>query len=65
MSKAFIGVVLFTVIEVVTMVGWLFYANRSDSLGVVILTLGLLFEHYVAVNVGAGRSPFGSLPPNK
>ncbi len=31
----------------------------------IILTLGLLFEHYVAVNVGAGRSPFGSLPPNK
>ncbi len=65
MSKAFIGVVLFTVIEVVTMVGWLFFANRSDSLGVVILTLGLLLEHYVAVNVGAGRPPFGSLPPNK
>lgn len=65
LTKALLGVILFTAIEIVTMVGWLFFANRGNVLGVVILTIGLFIEHYVSVNVGAGRPPFGSLPPDR
>lgn len=64
MSKALKGVILFTLIEVVTMVGWLYFANRGNILGVLILTVGLLAEHAVSVNVGNGRRPFGPLPPD-
>jgi len=59
------GVIIFTAIEIVTMIAWLALANRGNILGVVILSVGLFFEHYVSVNVGAGRPPFGPLPPNK
>jgi len=59
------GVIIFTIIEIVTMIGWLFFANRGNILGVIILSIGLFIEHYVSVNVGAGRPPFGPLPPNK
>jgi len=59
--KSIYGVILFTVVEVATMIGWLFFANRDNVLGVVILTAGLGLEHYVSVNVGRGRPLFGSL----
>lgn len=65
MSKALRGVVLFTVIEIVTMIGWLFFANRGNVLGVLVLSAGLFLEHYVSVNVGAGRPVLGPLPPDK
>jgi len=59
------GVVIFTLIEVVTMVLWLYFASRGSLLGIILLAAGLGVEHYVAINVGAGRAPFGPLPPNK
>lgn len=65
MSRAWKGVVLITAVEVATMVGWLFFANRGDALGVLILTGGLVVEHYIAINVGAGRPVLGPLPPDK
>lgn len=58
------GVILFTVIEVVTLVGWLILAGLPFSgnvLAVLVLTGGLFAEHYVSVNVGHGRPPFGPL----
>ena len=58
MSKVLQGAALITVVEVVTMIGWLFFANRGNVLGVIILTIGLLVEHQIALNVGAGRPPF-------
>jgi len=64
MNRALNGILLFTGIEVVTMLGWLFFANRGNILGVVILSGGLFVEHYVALQVGAGRPIFGPLPPN-
>lgn len=66
--KALRGVILFTAIEIVTLVVWLILAGLpfQDKLGaVVVLAVGLFLEHYVSVNVGAGRPPFGPLPPDK
>jgi hypothetical protein len=68
MSKAFKGVVLFTAVEVVTLVGWLILAGLPFNGGVlaaVVLAAGLFVEHYISVNVGAGRPPLGPLPPDK
>ena len=61
MNKRLIGVILFTVIEVITMVLWLKFALEHNVLGVIILTIGLGVEHYVSLNVGHDRSPFGPL----
>jgi hypothetical protein len=66
--KAFTGVVIFTAVEVVTLVIWLVAAGvpfQGKYAAVGVLAFGLLVEHYVSVNVGAGRSPFGPLPPDK
>lgn len=61
-GKQFRGVVLFTAIEVVTLVGWLALARGGENLlSALVLTVGLLVEHAVSVNVGANRPPF-SLP---
>jgi len=60
MNRLF-GTFLFTAIEVVTMVGWLYYANRGNVLGIIILSIGLFVEHYVSLNVGHDRPPFGPL----
>ena len=62
------GVILFTAIEIVTLVVWLLLAGvpfRGGYLAVVVLAIGLFVEHFVSVNVGAGRDPFGPLPPNR
>ena len=67
LSKALRGVIVFTVIEIVTLVTWLILAGVPFSggyLAVVVLAVGLFIEHYVSVNVGAGRPLFGSLPPD-
>jgi len=56
--KPLTGIVFFTGAEVLTMVGWLFFANRGSILGVLILTGGLFVEHLVAYNVGRGASWF-------
>lgn len=70
--KALQGVILFTLIEWVTLVGWgailalgfgLPFIFQAIAAGV--LAVGLFAEHYVSVNVGAGRKPFGPLPPDK
>ena len=52
------GVAIFTAIEVVTMVAWLFFASRANVVGVVLLTAGLFVEHVVSYNVGTGQSWF-------
>lgn len=67
MSKALKGVILFTVVEVVTLVAWLILAGvpfRGGVLAVLVLAVGLFGEHYVSVNVGNGRPAFGPLPPD-
>ena len=68
MSRALKGVIIFTAVEIVTLVLWLILAGvpfRGGYAAVVVLSIGLFVEHYVSVNVGAGRPPFGSLPPDK
>ena len=66
--KALLGVALFTGVEIVTLVAWLIAAGvpfSGKNLAVVILAAGLFLEHYISVNVGAGRAPLGPLPPDK
>ena len=68
MTQALIGVIIFTVIEIVTLVVWLILAGvpfRGGFAAIVVLAVGLFVEHYVSVNVGSGRPPFGPLPPNR
>ena len=68
MSRALKGVILFTLVEVVALVAWLILAGvpfRGGYAAVVVLSVGLFVEHYVSVNVGAGRPPFGKLPPDR
>jgi hypothetical protein len=68
MSRALIGVILFTALEVVTLVAWLILAGLPFNLSlesiaaVLVLAGGLFVEHYVSVNVGNARPPFGPLP---
>lgn len=46
------GTLLFTVIEVVTLVGWLFIANNINPIvAIVVLFVGLSLEHIVQYNV--------------
>jgi len=72
MSKALRGVILFTLIEEVTLVAWGALLKLGSGLSfsvqvvaAVVLLVGLFVEHYVSVNVGAGRAPFGPLPPDR
>jgi len=58
-----IGVIIFTVIEVITLVLWLILDQEGYKyLAVIVLVVGLFIEHYVSVNVGNKRPPFGPLP---
>ncbi len=71
--KALQGVIIFTIVEVITLVYWLIFAGvpfggvgLGQAIGAVtILFVGLFVEHYVSVNVGSGRPPFGGLPPDR
>lgn len=74
MSKALKGVLLFTAIEEVTLVVWGLLLKLGIGVGIalgwqvlaaLVLFVGLFAEHYVSVNVGAGRPPFGPLPPDE
>lgn len=68
MSRALIGVIVFTLIELVGLVAWLILAGvpfNGGYLAVVVLAVFLFGEHYVSVQVGAGRPIFGPLPPDK
>lgn len=68
MNRALVGVIIFTVVETIGLVLWLIAAGVpfKGGYGAVAILIGFLFvEHYVSVNVGNGRPPFGSLPPNK
>lgn len=68
MNKALMGVIIFTLVEIVTLVVWLVLAGVPFNGGygaIAVLSVGLFIEHYVSVNVGSGRPPFGSLPPNR
>jgi hypothetical protein len=67
MSRALRGVVIFTAIEIITLVAWLILAGvafNGGYIAVIVLAVGIGVEHYVSVNVGAGRRPFGPLPPD-
>lgn len=67
MSKSLRGVIVFTAVEVVTLVLWLILAGLPFGKGlaaVVILTVGLFIEHYISVNIGNGRPALGPLPPD-
>ena len=56
------GTILFTVIEVITLVVWLILARNGETIpSVVVLAVGLFLEHYVSVQVGAGKPWFGKL----
>lgn len=66
--KALRGVIVFTLIEIITLVVWLIAAGipfNGKYIAVVVLGVGLFLEHYVSVNVGAGRPILGPLPPDK
>lgn len=64
MNKTLLGTIIFTVIEIITMVFWLKFAlDGRMVLSVVVLSVGLFLEHYVSVNVGAGRNAF-HFPPD-
>jgi hypothetical protein len=63
--KALNGVLLFTGIEIVTLAVWLALAPTHLLASLIVLAVGLFAEHYVSVNVGNGRPPFGSLPEDK
>ncbi len=69
--RALNAVLIFTGIEVGTLVAWLvlaglpFHLSGMSILAVAVLAAGLAGEHYVAINAGAGRPLFGPLPPDK
>lgn len=72
MSKALKGVLIFTAIEEVVLVTWGVILNLGDGLplrvqllAAILLFAGLFVEHAVSINVGAGRPPFGPLPPDR
>jgi len=65
MSKALKGTIVFTVIEVIILTAWLMTFENHPAISAAILLGGLFVEHYVSVNVGAGRPLFGSLPPDR
>jgi hypothetical protein len=68
MSRALKGTIILTLVEIVTLVAWLILAGvpfNGGYLAVIVLGVGLFVEHLVSVNVGAGRPPFGSLPPDR
>lgn len=69
LSRALKGVLLFTAIEEVILVAWGVILDLGKGLplttqvfAALVLFVGLLLEHYVSINVGAGRPPFGPLP---
>jgi len=54
-----LGVIIFTIIEIVTMVLWLaLVLGGHIVVGTIVLSVGLLLEHTVSVNVGLGRRFF-------
>jgi hypothetical protein len=72
MNKALQGVIIFTAIEEVTLVVWGLLLDLGKGLSLqtqiiaaAVLFVGLFIEHYVSVNVGSGRAPFGPLPPDR
>lgn len=71
MSRALRGVILFTAIEEVILVVWGVLLDlgkglplQTQIIAAAVLFVGLFVEHRTAVNVGAGRPPFGPLPPD-
>jgi len=60
-----IGVILFTAIEIVTMLAWLALVMAGYGVaGFIVLVVGLYAEHVVSYNVGTGQ-PFFRFPPRK
>jgi hypothetical protein len=51
-GKAVSGTIIFTVVEVVTLVAWLELAPKSNVLSIAVLAVGLLLEHLIATAVG-------------
>lgn len=71
MKKSTKGTIVFTALELVTLVGWLILAgvpfnpSPKSIAAVAVLAVGLFLEHRASVNVGAGRPIFGPLPPDE
>lgn len=72
MSRALKGVLIFTAVEEVILVTWGAILKlgsglsfKTQAVAALVLLAGLFLEHYISVNVGAGRPPFGPLPPDK
>ena len=52
-AKAVRGVIVFTIVEVITLSSWLYYALKGQEVAsIVVLAIGLLTEHYIATQVG-------------
>lgn len=52
-TRSLVGVIVFTVVEVVTLTYWLIFALQKNPVAsLVVLAAGLLFEHYFATQVG-------------
>ena len=53
-KRAFLFDIVFTIVEIVTMVLWLKYALApgSHSVAIVILSVGLLLEHTISLLAG-------------
>lgn len=64
MKSALFGIIVFTLVETVTLVVWLILAGvafNGQYLAVVALIVGLGVEHILAYNVGTGK-PLFSIP---
>jgi hypothetical protein len=58
-SKAVFLVLLFTVVEIVTLVVWLVLAPKNPIGAVVVLGVGLLIEHFISAATGVDVSRRG------
>ena len=64
MLNRILGILVFTVVELITLVIWLILAGvpyQGHILAIIVLFIGLFIEHYFSVNVAAGRSLLGDV----
>lgn len=57
----FIGILVFSLIETVTVIAWFAALKSNNVVAAVILFVGYVIEHVVALNVSKGR-PWFSWP---
>lgn len=52
-ARALRGVIVFTIVEIVTLSAWLYYALKGQqAASIAVLAVGLFIEHYIATQVG-------------